>query len=63
MPELEKVTCVECLLMDGAFISVVNCRKCSFFLKDVGRVLMCGYTFTKLVPEEPSKDKEYTTKW
>ena len=63
MPELEKVTCVECLMMDGAYISVVNCRKCNFFLKDIGRILICGYTYTKLVPEEKSTGREPVSRW
>ena len=64
MPELEKVTCVECLMMDGAYISVVNCRKCGLHLRDAGRRVGCGYTFTKVVPdEEYAIRKEPTSKW
>jgi hypothetical protein len=66
---LVTVRCVECPADNGSYISVENCAKCPFHIKvnqrsrdlEVASV-ECGYTFKKL-EVEPSKDKEYETKW
>ena len=69
MVNLVTVRCVECPLDDGQYISVENCVKCPFYVKPIQRgrdlevmSVECGYTFKKF-EVEPSKDREYDTKW
>jgi len=59
---LDVVRCIRCPQLQGDYIAVDDCRKCPFFLAEAGRQVRCGYTF-KTIDAEPSKQKEYTTKW
>jgi len=59
---LDIVRCVRCPQLRGDYIEVPNCMKCAFFRAVAGRSVHCLYTF-KTIDAEPSKQKEYTTKW